>query len=147
MPYLIDTNALIRLVVRADLEHAIIRVALNRLQQQGEMRYYTPQNAVEFWSVCTRPATARGGYGMSLKQANHNARLFERILTLLPDSPAVHGEWRRLVVAQGVSGVQVHDARLVAFMQVYNVTHILTLNTKDFTRYPGIIAVHPAHVT
>jgi hypothetical protein len=43
-----------------------------------------------------------------------------------------------------VSGVQVHDARIAAAMRVHGVTHLLTLNTGDFTRYPGITAVHPA---
>ena len=52
-------------------------------------------------------------------------------------------EWRRLVVNYGVSGVQVHDARLVATMLVHDVTHILTFNTQDFIRYrpEGIIAI------
>jgi predicted nucleic acid-binding protein len=57
------------------------------------------------------------------------------------------GEKRReLVVAAGVSGVQVHDARLVAVMRVYGLTHILTLNAPDFRRYPGIVAVDPQEV-
>ncbi len=48
----------------------------------------------------------------------------------------------------GVSGVQVHDARLVATMLVHGVTHILTFNTSGFTRYnsKGIVAVDPATV-
>ena len=48
----------------------------------------------------------------------------------------------------GVSGVQVHDARLVATMIVHGVTHILTFNTSDFVRYApqGIVAVDPATV-
>jgi hypothetical protein len=28
-------------------------------------------------------------------------------------------------------------------MMVHGVTHLLTLNTADFTRYPEITAVHP----
>lgn len=40
--------------------------------------------------------------------------MFEEKLRLLPDSLAVHEEWRRLLVAHAVSGVQVHDARLAA---------------------------------
>jgi predicted nucleic acid-binding protein len=60
--------------------------------------------------------------------------------------PAVYGEWRHLVVAAGVSGVQVHDAHLVAVMCVHSLTHILTFNTADFTRYPGITVVHPQTV-
>jgi hypothetical protein len=37
----------------------------------------------------------------------------------------------------------VHDARLVAAMHVHGVTHLLTLNVRDFARYPGITVVHP----
>ena len=36
--------------------------------------------------------------------------------------------------------------RLVAVMRVHGLTHILTLNTQDFRRYPGIVAVHPQEV-
>ena len=45
-----------------------------------------------------------------------------------------------------VSGVQVHDARLVAAMVSHGVRHILTFNTADFNRYApeGIIAVDPS---
>ena len=57
-------------------------------------------------------------------------------------------EWRRLVVTFGVLGVQVHDARLVAVMKTNDVTHILTFNADDFTRFAseGIVAVNPATV-
>lgn len=42
-------------------------------------------------------------------------------------------------------GVNVYDARLVAVMRVHELTHILTFNTKDFTRYANeITPVHPA---
>jgi predicted nucleic acid-binding protein len=69
----------------------------------------------------------------------------ERLFPLLPDSPVVYPEWRRLVVAYGVSGAKVHDARLVAGMRANGISHILTLNTMDFTRYApeGIVAVDP----
>lgn len=40
-------------------------------------------------------------------------------------------------------GVQVHDARLVASMIAHAVTHILTSNVADFSRYPGIIVSAP----
>ncbi len=43
----------------------------------------------------------------------------------------------------GVSGVQVHDARLAAVMNVNNVSHLLTLNSKDFERFTGITPIHP----
>ncbi len=63
-------------------------------------------------------------------------------MRLLPDSESTYREWRRLIVEYSVSGVQVHDARLVAAMHVHGVSHLLTLNTGDFSRYPGVTAIH-----
>ena len=93
-----------------------------------------PQTCVEFWNVFTRP-TARNGFGFSIQKANHALRLVERIFPLLPDDENVHKEWRKLVVSFGVSGVQVHDARIAAAMSVHKIIHILTFNTSDFSRY------------
>jgi hypothetical protein len=33
------------------------------------------------------------------------------LFVFLPDNTAVHEEWRKVVLAYSVSGVQVHDAR------------------------------------
>jgi predicted nucleic acid-binding protein len=75
------------------------------------------------------------------------AKFFEEKLRLLPDSLAVHEEWQRLLVTHGVSGVQVHDARLVAAMRVHGVKRILTFNDKDFARYKEIEALHHRSVS
>ena len=85
---------------------------------------------------------------MAPANADRLLRLVERLFPLLPDSPAVYTKWRRLVVSFGVSGIQVHDARIVATMIVHGVTHILTFNTTDFVRYGtrGIVTVDPTTV-
>ena len=107
---------------------------------------YTSQNVGEFWNACTRPLD-RNGYGLSPKETDRRAKFFEERLRLLPDSLAVHEEWRRLIVAHDVSGVQVHDARLAAAMRVHGVERILTFNDRDFARFAGIEAIHPRAVT
>jgi predicted nucleic acid-binding protein len=145
MSYLLDTNVLLRLVVRTDPQNALVRAALRTLRQRGEQLCYTSQNLVEFWRTCTRPVT-QNGYGLTIAETDHLARVIERLFTLLPESPAIHVEWRQLVVTHSVSGRQVHDARLVAAMRVHGVSHLLTLNVSDFACYPGISAVHPQHV-
>src|SRR5262249_53061423 len=38
------------------------------------------------------------------------------------------------------------DARLASAMQRHSITHILTFNTADFARYPGLTALAPSHV-
>jgi len=106
----------------------------------------TPHNVAEFWNTCTRPLD-RNGYGLTPAEADSRARLFEDNLRLLPDSLAVHEEWRRLLVAYNVSGAQVHDARLVAAMRVHNVKRILTFNERDFARYTDIEAIHPRTIS
>lgn len=144
MLYLVDTNILLRFVDRTHPLNPSTRNAIRNLRSEGNTLLVTPQNCAEFWNVATRPAT-KNGFGLKPTDANKQLRLIERLFPLLPDMPTVYPEWRRLVVQFGVSGVQVHDARLVATMRANNTTHILTFNTKDFLRYgsEGIIAVDP----
>jgi predicted nucleic acid-binding protein len=69
--------------------------------------------------------------------------MFESRLRLLADNLTIHQEWRRLIVTHNVSGVRVHDARLVAAMRVHRLKRILTFNEKDFARFADIEAIHP----
>jgi len=140
--HLVDTNILLRIARRDDPDHGIVDMALARLAEAGSILYFTHQNIAEFWNVATRPAD-RNGFGLTPVDADRQVRAIEKGMLLLPDSKAVYHEWRRLVVAHSVSGVQVHDARLAAAMKIHAVTHLLTLNTDDFTRYPHITAIHP----
>jgi predicted nucleic acid-binding protein len=146
MPYMVDTNILIRVTNRPDPLRRTAWRALLTLWGRGESLYYASQVLGEYWNVCTRPAAARGGLGFTVEQTDRRARLFERNLELLPDSLAVHEEWRRLLVAHAVTGVQVHDAHLAATMYVYGVPHLLSFNVDDFRRYPGITAFRPQDI-
>jgi predicted nucleic acid-binding protein len=147
MIYVPDTNNLLQFALRADAQHEIVLSAIRKLKNSGDKIYLLPQTCVEFWNVCTRP-TSRNGFGLSVHQADHSLRLVEKIFPLLPDDRRVHQEWRKLVLKFGVSGAQVHDARIVAAMRVHQVTHILIFNTSAFARYSniGIAAVDPKTV-
>jgi predicted nucleic acid-binding protein len=123
-PYLVDSNVLLRWVKPDDRDYSLIVSAIDATLQRGAVFCYTSQNVAEFWNTCTRPVD-RNGYGLSPQEADRRARFFENKLWLLPDSLAVHQEWRKLRVASNVSGVQVHDARLVAAMRVHSVGKIL----------------------
>ena len=145
MPYLADTNVLLRWVSPADPQHTLAVDSVKALQRRGEIVHITPQNLIEFWGVATRPAAANG-LGMSPAEAEREVESLERLFPLVPDSPAVFAEWRKLVSAAGVSGVKVHDARLAAVMIANGLTHILTFNADDFKRFPGITVVRPQDV-
>jgi predicted nucleic acid-binding protein len=145
--YLVDTNILLRFVNRRDPLHTAVRAAIRALRQRGDHLCVAPQNCVEFWNVATRPVD-RNGFGLSPTVAAQSLQLIERLFDVLPEQPDVYAEWRKLIVQFSVTGVQVHDARLVAIMRVHALTHILTFNTNDFARYSsiGIIAITPVNI-
>lgn len=144
MIYVPDTNVLLRFAVRTDPQHSLVFSAIEKLKNDGDGVRILPQTCVEFWNVFTRPAN-RNGFGFPVQKADHSLKLIEQIFPLLPDDENVHREWRKLVLQFGVSGVQVHDARIAAAMSVHKITHILTFDTSDFARYSdiGIVAVDP----
>lgn len=146
MAYLFDTNIFVRLALRNDPLRQVALEALRILRSQNEVLSVTPQVLSEFWSVASRPASARGGLGLSPIETERRVRLIERYFRLLPDSLATFQEWRQLVVAHSVKGVEVHDAKLVASMNVYGIAHLLTFNLSDFKRYQGITALSPSDV-
>lgn len=141
---LVDTNILLRMTRRSDPQHKLVDTALNRLGSEGTVFHYTHQNVAELWNVLTRP-TSRNGLGLSIAESEREIRAIESGMAFLPESQSTYREWRRIVVEYGVSGVQVHDARLAAVMYVHGVNHILTLNEADFGRFKGLTAIHPSN--
>lgn len=146
MAYLVDTNVFLRLVSEGDPDRRTALDAIQKLRARNEDLCYTSQVLAEFWAVCTRPATARGGYGLLPAKTERKARLIERYCRLLPDSLSTHQEWRQLIAAHSVAGVEVHDARLVASMIVHGITHLLTFDKEDFKRYSAITVISPQEV-
>jgi predicted nucleic acid-binding protein len=146
MAILIDTNILLRLLQPHHPHCDLVERALGTLRTQNETLNVTPQNLMEFWAVATRP-TSENGLGMTVENAAVELAAFQRLFTLLPETALVFQEWERLVSKHQVSGKNTHDAHIVAAMNAYGITRILTLNVQDFTRYSDISAVHPASVS
>jgi predicted nucleic acid-binding protein len=144
MSILADTNVLLRRTQPNHEHHKAAIESVARRLAAGETVCFTPQNISEFWNVATRPI-ANNGLAFPVSLALEEVEKIERILTLLPDSAATYAEWKRLVVKHGVLGVKVHDARLVAAMNVHGIERLLTFSTDDFTRY-AIEVLHPSSV-
>ena len=147
MRILADTNILLRRVQRTNPHHRDAWDAVTRIAGRGDVLCVTAQNLIEFWAVCTRPLENNG---LGLLQSDVSAFLSEiedLAILLSDDTNSVYKEWRALVARHGVSGKKSHDARLVAAMHVHGLSHILTFNTQDFTRYPGIVALNPRDVS
>lgn len=145
MSVLVDTNVLLRRT-QPDHEHHIPAVeTVGRILASGETVCITPQIVFEFWNVATRPI-GNNGLGFTIETALREIELIEHVLIVLPELPSIYAEWRRLVVHHRVIGSKVHDARLVAAMQVHGIRRILTFNTADFVRY-GLEVLRPSPVS
>jgi predicted nucleic acid-binding protein len=141
---LLDTNLLGRLTDSADARCAVSRWAIQDLLANGEQLTLVPQNLYEFWAVATR-APAVNGLGMNTNQASQWLGYFQRRFILLPDRDDLLPRWHDLVKALSIRGFRAHDARLVAAMQCYGISRLLTFNSQDFKDLP-VTTVDPASV-
>ncbi len=142
----LDTNILTRMFHRPDPQYLLVRNAVRVLQNRGDLLVASPQNVAEFWSVCTRPVTSRGGLGLSLVATSKRLRLIERVTNILPYPENTFQQWKQLVSAHGVKGLQVYDAKIVVHMVSNRTVHLLTLIHVDFTRYFEITVLNPTDI-
>ena len=143
MIILADSGILIRLHNPADADYAAIQSAIKAHHDGGDTIVYCVQNAAEFWNTCTRPSSSRGGLGLDVPETQRRLNEIEKTFSVMDDPRSLYRAWTQLLIDHRVMGKQVHDARL-ALMKLYGITHIMTLNGKDFARYPGIIVVDPS---
>ena len=145
MSYLLDTNILLRSAEPAHPMNAEAVEAVALLLDAGEVVSIVPQNMSEFWNVSTRPAD-KNGLGLTPAETETEVSRLETVLNFIRDEPQIYDEWKKLVVDHSVIGVSVHDAKLVAAMNVHGVSHLLTFNIADFKRFSNIVLIDPATV-
>lgn len=145
MRFVLDTNILVRLVEPSHPQHDKVGAAMRTLRMRENAFYVFMQNISEFWNVCTRP-TESNGIGLPISETNLHLARFEQLFSVLPDTSEVYQNWRELVVAHSVSGVKVHDAKIVAGMMAHRIDQLLTLNIADFKRYGEISAISPEDI-
>ena len=145
MRILIDTNVLLRSAEPGHAHYQSRVDAIDALRRTGHELTILPQVLYEFWSVATRPI-ANNGLGLSPVETHTELETIKSLFRLLRDERGIYSIWEQLVLTNNVKGKQAHDARLAAATQRHNVSHLLTFNTADFTRYSFATAVSPIDV-
>jgi predicted nucleic acid-binding protein len=144
---LLDTNLLGRVTDAADPQCPVARRATHSLLAERERLIIVPQNLYEFWAVATRkpgpPPAGQNGLGMAPEQASQWLGFFMRRFTVLPDREDLLARWHNLVKTLRITGLRSYDARLVAAMQSYAITRLLTFNADHFRIFP-ITVIDPA---
>jgi predicted nucleic acid-binding protein len=110
MSVLVDTNVLLRSVQPSHPMHGAAVRTIADLIRAEESLIITPQIVAEFWVVATRPAE-QNGLGWTHEKTLQEVNRIEQFFALVTESVDVYREWKRLVTAQKVTGVQAHDAR------------------------------------
>ena len=137
-----DSKILLRYSDPTHLQYQEAKDAIKQVGRRGDILCIVPQNLVEFRAVATRPVSVNG-LGMSQEQVKASLQQFLQFYVLFEETPAIFVEWERLVETYGSEGKQNHDARIVAAMNIHGITAILTFNSADFVRYPGLTVYMP----
>ena len=138
---LVDTNILLRIAgFEVHQDHALIESV--RTHRHRSVLCVTVQNVAEFWNVATRPQK-HNGLGRSIKEVNEKTNVIAERFRVLAETQETFDRWRVLVRDYEVTGVLVHDTRLAAIMLEYGISQILTLNPRDFARFPFIQTIDP----
>jgi predicted nucleic acid-binding protein len=144
--YLLDTNILLRASDPSQTNYELTLQAIATILEQGDECVPVVQVLYEFWVVATRPV-AVNGLGWTAEQTMREVTDISDRFVLLDDLPLTFSNWLRLVTTKGIIGKRAHDARIVATMQALEITHLLTLNPRDFLGMTNEIAiVHPQDV-
>jgi predicted nucleic acid-binding protein len=119
--------------------------AVATLLGRGDDCYLAPQVLIELWVVATRP-TEVNGLGWS---PDYTRQVIEQLLDRFPlveESPQIFPTWFNLVADHQIKGKRTHDARIIAAMHAANISHILTLNSNDFSAISDITIVGPQDI-
>ncbi|HEX8230710.1 MAG TPA: PIN domain-containing protein [Chloroflexia bacterium] len=137
----LDTNVL----VYASLAHSPLSLkaqqAIQSHRQVGSDIWISRQIIREFLATLTRPQVfAQQASAASLRT---EVELFTRQYHVAEDNADVTERLLQIVGSVAVGGKQIHDVNIVATMQVYGVTHLLTHNVSDFARFSQFITIIP----
>ena len=143
MRALVDINILLRSAQPSHPLCAQATHAVSKLIRQKDAVFFVPRTSPNSGTWRCVPADLNG-LGLSHEEVLQEVSSVERLLTFLPDIPAIYPAGKEIVADNKVQGVKVYDARLVAIMTVYAVESVLTFNTADVKRYSNITALHPS---
>jgi predicted nucleic acid-binding protein len=140
-PVFVDTNVLVYAKLGHSPLHSVATAALRQLEQAGSALWISRQVLREYLAAMTRPNTLTAPIPIATLIAD--VTTFAAQLQVAEDGPLIMERLLELMATVPFAGKQVHDANIVATMQVHGVQRLLTHNTGDFERFSGWVSVMP----
>ncbi len=140
-PIFLDTNVLVYASIRTSPLHEVARSKLVQYRKTGAQLWLSQQILREYLATVTRPQLFTPP--VDLQEAIQDIRLFQRQFQVADSTSRVTGHLLALLESVQAAGKQIHDANIVATMQAYEITHLVTNNVDDFRRFSHLITILP----
>jgi predicted nucleic acid-binding protein len=137
----IDTNILVYARAAQSPFHNAALQVIQSLDDSGVEIWISRQILREYLSTLTRPQQFTNP--LSLETLIEDIRLFQTRFRVAEDNRQVTQQLLTLMEQIYIGGRQVHDANIVATMQIYGISQLLTHNIADFNRFSNLITVLP----
>ena len=143
--FLLDTNILLRSSDAGSDKQVLARSSIESVIAQGHTCFLTSQIIGEYYSVVTRPISSNG-FGWNSERGRFERDLWVSRFLFLEETSEVFLRWIDLIDRFEVTGRRIFDIRLLAVMQVYRISHLLTFDSDDFPELPEITITHPSQI-
>lgn len=137
----LDTNVLVYANVAESPLHEAARRAVETRYNAGMELWVSRQVLREFVVILTCPQAFANPRPVAT--VIERVRFFQSRFRVADDGQGVTEKLLALLEQVPVGGRQVHDANIVATMQVYGIQHLLTHNVADFRRFSQFIITVP----
>ena len=137
----VDTNILVYANVTTAPEHHHAVACLTEIDAVGLEAWLSRQILREYLAVLSQPGITHSP--VPLSALPQDIEDFESSFSIAEDGPTVTKALSNLLRRIPAAGKQIHDANIVATMQVHGVRRLLTHNGADFARYAVDITVLP----
>lgn len=139
----VDTNVLVHANVAVSPLYSLAQQAIQHYDQAGSQLWISRQVLREYLAALTRPQAYTNPIPIASLVAD--VRRFEAEFQVAEDNSQVTSNLLTLVSQTNVGGKHIHDANIVATMQAYGITQLLTENTVDFKSFSHLITVIPLY--
>jgi predicted nucleic acid-binding protein len=137
----VDTNILVYSSLNLFPLYGRANQRMAELMAQNNEIWLSRQVIREYIVNMTRPGIISGA--ITREEVLNNIQIFSAAFKVADETKEVTDNLINLLRQVNVVGSKIYDTNIVATMQAYNITHILTHNVVDFTNYSSFITVLP----
>ena len=134
-----DTNVLVYANVVESPLHQLAIKAIQSYYDIGTELWISRQILREYIAVLTRPQIFTKPVSVSV--VADRIRFFQSYFQVAEENSQITEVLLTLIERFNVGGNQVHDANIIATMQVYGIRNLITHNISDFKRFSSIVNI------